>query len=997
MVVHTSSPLLPLTGGKCSCHCRLRHSARARATVDVIIVVVAVAVVLTSISSSFNGSVAVSAAAAASSSFRLVTSPSSLVAFNNNMVTMQNIMSRKKKYSQSYGTNSSSSSSSSFGNAVVGGADKSWHYLKQNQNRHRISISSSSSSSSLLKAYPDNNNNNNNNNASNQNNGNFDNDENYKSDYYYARANRSFRKNNDNPFGASRTIGNKESGYTDKKYNFEEDDDDDDNDASYRLARELAARRGINVLNTEIDGGRRSDNRQSSEQRQRQRQQQQPQQRGEEDRNTSPRYNTYNMGGSFGSKSIGSISSVGGMGSGFGRGRNGEGRSSSFSSSREDDSSNKSMSGDRYSSSSSYEVIVVKDDGESKSMNKFNSYRGEGGGGRGDDERQWRTSSSRKNTPSIRTASPPIPPAIPPTPPFPQWRRQQQIVKPTSPSLSSSSRLHPPISPSSTSSSSSFAATTSSTSSWMSGKRNYGDSGGSSSRGSSSKPSTNFNVYGRNAYRNAMPTMRPLSPPLSELASWGEVRGGRSSNVGGNSIDGSVGVPPKLGYAQPPTMGRYPWQGGYPQQPSPYNQQRERQRRRPPPPPYSVPLSLLAIQPHIEPLDRDINVGVGGGGGNYKSPMPFTGLDSSEFRRPYQQQEHQQRIVDEQRQSASYAGSGSVGASAHSQWQRQKQEQLQQELWRQQQQQQQQASTKSPTNSFKPLPFQSMPQADFRQPYPGNDVNDAFGGDDSARINHGRPPAYGFGAGGNEYDLPPGFASPNDDQLLTPPTTFGIDDPMMLSPFMVPPILFPPLSGEARQQQTPSRRQNAQQDKGVKVPKEPFLDRQKNTNNQSGQSPLPPSNSNSQDIRIPKDPFAERRKEQSRHQQPQSPQSLHSKDEGSITRHSGESEFASQLLNGQQQREKKPREPSIRGPASSPNGTDEVVKQPRDPFIERGRQKQQPRTAPGGMQNLKPQSNTAVNSSSSNNGDRGLGGVSFGSRSGEGMTYEEYSSYFDTP
>jgi hypothetical protein len=291
-----------------------------------------------------------------------------------------------------------------------------------------------------------------------------------------------------------------------------------------------------------------------------------------------------------------------------------------------------------------------------------------------------------------------------------------------------------------------------------------------------------------------------------------------------------------------------------------------------------------------------------------------------------------------------------------------------------------------------------MSQADFRQPYPGYESNDGFGNDGigrSANLDNG-PPPYRFGAG-NDFGLPPDFEIPNTDQQLTPPASFGIEEPSLFSPFMVPPMLFPPSSGKAPQQQplTSSRRQDWQQQEGVKVPKDPFLERQKKEKSQIGQSPSSPSISNSQEIKVPKDPFAERRKVKA--------------NEGTKV---GATPF------NEQQLEKKPREPPIRDnfqrqsatqerPISSdpvrqypPNGSIEGMKQPRDPFFERmqqeRRQQQQSRSPADYRTNFKPQSNNAPMSPPMN-GSHGLGSVSFGSRSGDDMTYEEYSSYFDNP
>ena len=105
---------------------------------------------------------------------------------------------------------------------------------------------------------------------------------------------------------------------------------------------------------------------------------------------------------------------------------------------------------------------------------------------------------------------------------------------------------------------------------------------------------------------------------------------------------------------------------------------------------------------------------------------------------------------------------------------------------------------------------------------------------------------------------------------------------------------------------------------------------------------------------------------------------------------------------------------------SANDNNDVGVRQPRDPLDEtkmqqerlvpshqqqrqqQQQQQQQPRRSSLQPGNISQQPNTPSNSTSLNNnninGNRGLGSsISFGSRSGEDMTYEEYSSYFDTP
>jgi len=412
----------------------------------------------------------------------------------------------------------------------------------------------------------------------------------------------------------------------------------------------------------------------------------------------------------------------------------------------------------------------------------------------------------------------------------------------------------------------------------------------------------------RNAYKNMAMPPPPMSPPLSEIASWNY----RSQQVNQNNVYNNMPTSSwnSMGGRQwrVPTKG--PGGGGYQQQGMPLYQQGPL----PPPGPYqqgrsmgynnrrsaSVPLSQLAIQPHIEPIDRDTKSSQSqapyGSGTRTSSsmeskPLPFANMDSSEFRQPYSSNRRegkepngvgaQQNMPQQQSFENNFPGQQPppmmMQPPPMMQQPMMQQPMMQPPPMQQQQQQQQPGGRKS----FQPPNFRDVPQSDFRQPSQFEEQQ-----------TFGDQPAPSFPGSPSSQGGPP----PNFDQQQQPP----FDDDMMFGPpFGVPPMMFPPMGGpppgvnEKRSSQSVFSGED-----GVKVPKDPILEKQKRQQQEKSVGSVPQTNQplkGKEEIKIPKDPFMERKKKT------KSPQK-------------------------QQQ---------------------EVQKQPRDPFIER--QKQQGRLLEMGL------------------------------------------------
>jgi hypothetical protein len=544
-------------------------------------------------------------------------------------------------------------------------------------------------------------------------------------------------------------------------------------------------------------------------------------------------------------------------------------------------------------------------------------------------------------------------------------------------------------------------------------------------------------------------TSRPKSPTLSELASWGDLEGGARR----------VDVPSPLpweqqrqqqqqqqqrssGYQSLSTGWQQQFQMPQRAQPQdqravpPYEYQQQKQQQQGPPPPsdysyywqeqqwpttdnkgspssysyppssFSAPLSVLAIQPHIEPLDRvTFGGGIGSASGglssssSMSSPLPFAKLDSSDFRQPY-------------RQGRGGGLSAPVSQTQWKSWELQQQQPppprpsqtMSQQQSRQQQQQRQ-------SSSFQPLPFQSQPQSDFRQPYQGagvgnnNDRGGGFGGE-SMWFDGSGPQSIGFydgpipGSGG--YDRPP------------PPTSFGNDfDNGMFpaSPFGVPPMMMFPQIPNGMSPPGQRSRSKPKKEEGVKVPKDPFVERQKQKKKDQAQASSSSSSSRSStqslpepDVKIPKDPFAWKKQNG---QPPKLRPQKQSQPKGQVTEAGNNNEVKrptdpfldrSRQILRPDNRPNRNDESSWRrsmvnddrrmSPLSGSNdgGSNDDVKRPREPFTAKRDQVPQGTTRP---------SRAAGNNIGSS---RSFGrNISFGSQSEEDMTFEEYSSYFDVP
>lgn len=386
-----------------------------------------------------------------------------------------------------------------------------------------------------------------------------------------------------------------------------------------------------------------------------------------------------------------------------------------------------------------------------------------------------------------------------------------------------------------------------------------------------------------------------------------------------------------------------------------------------------------------------------------------------------------------------------AASAAQSPWQSQQREQLQyppqpsqasqqqQQQWSQQQQQRQ-------SSSFQPLPFQSQPQSAFRQPYQGRNNNYDRGGEggfgESTWFDDNGFPPSGFFNG-----PPPGPAGYGQSPQPPPSSGTEYDGMFLASPFEVPPMMmmFPQIPNgmmpPPRQRQS---RSTSGGEEGVKVPKDPFAERQKKKiQAQQSLSSYSYSSSSSgsrssegQDgikipkepgIKVPKDPFAERRKEQNGR-----PQQLQTKEQSIKAGTNGDTKVPTDPFLERSRQTKRPNhemhrisefsrqqstvdDRQIMSPSSGGNGNrgNDDIKRPREPFMTKGDQIRQPQSPPSTLSErqskFKPRGITETTAREKKGGDnngssRSFGGkFSFGSQSGEDMSFEEYSSYFDVP
>ena len=487
-------------------------------------------------------------------------------------------------------------------------------------------------------------------------------------------------------------------------------------------------------------------------------------------------------------------------------------------------------------------------------------------------------------------------------------------------------------------------------------------------------------------------------------------------------------------------------------------------------PPGSIPLSELAIQPNIEPIDR---VSSAGQQSSSIQPPNFDQVDPSEFRQPYRDNQStasprgrdaQQQRPGQQRSQGTVVGNsfgsqpsmgGSISGSSAAPPQPYK------EMSSRQPQETKYQPPPPPTTtskSFKPLPFQQMSQADFRQPFQGEEQQEP--------IDRGRPPSF------KEEEQEGGKRFSGRDGRGPPPP--GFNDPLyQSSPFEVPPFMMmgpPPGPGFDRPSPPPaeSRSKRTENDSSVKVPKDPFAERQKKQQRSSSAS----NNDNrrpSNEVKVPKDPFLERQTKHKELLQQQDLQRRQRKNEREMFEESLRNRPTDPFLARQQQppsaqgrQPNEPRkvQPEMQSSRVMPNSNTDENK-PKDPFVERQRKGNSsndflssltqsevrhsnssgnrvddddvrtPKNSPYSEQNnqkpnnksrLSPQHSAPPSSSNINinNGrveDDGFNGNnintnessrsssirddrnSLGSTSfGKDMTYEEYSSYFgDTP
>lgn len=444
--------------------------------------------------------------------------------------------------------------------------------------------------------------------------------------------------------------------------------------------------------------------------------------------------------------------------------------------------------------------------------------------------------------------------------------------------------------------------------------------------------------------------------------------------------------------------------GGYQQGPGapPYQQG-------PLPPPYqqgrsmgynrrsaSVPLSQLAIQPHIEPIDRTQPSQPNGSASSPSSsmeskPLSFANMDSSEFRQPYSsnrregkepngasaQPMSQQSFENSQQPPPMMMQPPPMMQQPMMQ---QPPPSLQQPLSSLQQQQQQQQP--GGRKSFQPPNFRDVPQSDFRQPSQTQEQQ-TFGG----------KPGPSFPGSPSQSGDPPNF-----DQQPPFDDVFG-------SPFGIPPMMFPPPPGVV------SKEKRSQSDfsgeEGVKVPKDPILEKQKRQQQQKSMGSIPQTNQSlkgKEEIKIPKDPFAEQKKKtkslrkQQVQKQPTDPQQARLLEMGlpppqlpipiQNNPPQGEERIPNDPFLGRQQQapppqQMRPNEPQLgsRNSYASQRKSsipENNVNTPRDP-------RQPP-----------PTNNTTESGKQGDNFEPSFGSrPSFGSGSGDDMTYEEYLQYYN--
>lgn len=243
----------------------------------------------------------------------------------------------------------------------------------------------------------------------------------------------------------------------------------------------------------------------------------------------------------------------------------------------------------------------------------------------------------------------------------------------------------------------------------------------------------------------------------------------------------------------------------------PYQQQRRQSPNLRPP--QSIPLSQLALQPHIQPVDQTSS----------QQSQSF----SAEF--SHQQSQPMSGVYNDRRQQPS-PSSFSQGRN------------------------QSESFGSNPSASFSPLPFQQLSQADFTRPFQGgSQQSQQKSTTSSSNPGAARQPRPDFGG-----PPPPEFGGPPPqfDQGPPPPPPFGPEVHIFQNPFMNEPMF--------QQPQTPTRPKP--KDDNIRVPKDPNIEKMRR---RAAVSKSSSSNNPGSGMKIPKDPLIESRRRQEEQQQRQ--------------------------------------------------------------------------------------------------------------------------------
>ena len=376
-----------------------------------------------------------------------------------------------------------------------------------------------------------------------------------------------------------------------------------------------------------------------------------------------------------------------------------------------------------------------------------------------------------------------------------------------------------------------------------------------------------------------------------------------------------------------------------PPPPPPYVQmpQYQQQRRQPTSlrPPPSIPLSQLALQPNIQPVDLPS-----------QQPPSYSG----EFTQ--QQSQQMSGVYDDRRQQQQQQPQPPPSFAAR---------RSPSELF-----------GGNPSASFSPLPFQQQSQADFTRPFQGETQQNhhhqqqpnSFSNNSNPRAARQPPP---------DFNGPP----PPFNQQGGPPPPFGQEPPF--PPFGPDVHIFQnPFMNEPMFQETPHTSvQSKPKDDSVKVPKDPNMERTRKRAVSNSSSNNPGSG-----IKIPKDPLIERqRKQQSTTDDgtkvPKDPfmerKQLQMRKPDTSTRAKSNNQVV-----------KVPKEPSSRNQQTErrpkePTRIQQAERRPKEPT---------PKTSPS-MRIPSPNDHKdkILKETQSNNVDS----------KGEDMSYEDFASFFDMP